>query len=233
MSIRLALGVPKAGKTLALQDMVHDAALDGHTLFVRDLAGEWRQEDPEAPGRPNPRWRDAPPELVDAPDPDSGDLLSELEEHRDAGGRVVLFGWPWEGRDIAQCCLDVGNVNYVDDEIDTTATYTDAWEENPIREFAHRGRHLPNAEGVIGKVHVFGACRRPQSLHIDVTSLADEVMLFRVQGHRTIKRVLDEGWIDQSMVDELRTLPNLHFFKWESTGEIHRGFIEGFEGGAS
>jgi len=227
MSIRLALGVPGAGKSLALQDMVRDGSREGHVYFVPDRAGEWA--DTLIDGvTPNPRWRGDPPNILYAPPPQNEKAVPELDWYkqiRDAGNAVVLFPHPWEARAVAAIAKDVGGVVFCDDEIDLLATYQ-SWLDNPLRDFCHRGRHLPDVDGIPREVHIFGAARRPQNLHTDVTNLADEVLIFRVQGKNTLKRLVDEGMLEESMVPEARTMPNFHYFLWKATGEITRGVLE-------
>jgi len=166
--------------------------------------------------------------LVTAPPPPTDGTPVDLEwyrEQRDTGGRAVLFSWPWEPRQVAELARQVGDVTYADDEIDLLATYTD-WLNNPLRDFCHRGRHLPDVEGIARKVNIFGAARRPQNLHTDVTALADEVLIFRVQGEGTLKRLVREGMLREEHVYAASTLPNFHYFLWRSTGEISRGILQ-------
>jgi len=228
MSIRLALGVPGAGKSLALQDMVRDGSREGHVYFVPDRAAEWSATELDGV-TPNVRWRGDPPNIVYAPPPQHEKEVIDLDwykEIRDTGNAVVLFPYPWEARDVARIAQQVGGVVYCDDEIDLLATYQ-AWLDNPVRDFVHRGRHLPDVDGIPREVHIYGAARRPQNLHTDVTSMADEVLIFRVAGSRTLKRLVDEGMLTEEMVPEARTMPNFHYFLWKSTGEITRGVLEG------
>lgn len=225
MSVRLALGVPAAGKTIALQDMVADACAAGHVAFVTDFAGEWAETD--ADGLPNQRWRGSPPPIFYAPPPPGEGGEVDLEWFigvRDAGNAAVLFQYPWEAAQVADVAKKVGGVIYVDDEIDLLAVYS-GWPDNPLRDFCHRGRHLPDHEGTPREVHVLGAARRPQNLHTDVTNLADEVLIFRVQGKNTLKRLVEEGMLTDELVAEAKALPNFHYFLWRSTGEIERGVL--------
>lgn len=104
------------------------------------------------------------------------------------------------------------------------------WEENPLREFIHRGRHMLNEEKAITKMHVFGAARRPSNLHTDLTSMADEVFTFRIQGKNTLKRVVDEGYILPEHVNTARTMDNLDYFKWTSGGRITAGYMKCIHG---
>jgi len=229
MATTLVFGVPGAGKTVLLQDMVHDFCLVGWTCLIKDQAGEWAAHD--ADGKENPRWRGAPPQLVEiGVGPDNLDAATaavrELRDSVQPGeqGFAVLFPYPWEGAEIAEVTRRVGDVVIVDDEIDLCCTYTD-WENNPYRDFFHRGRHLPDEFGVPRVIQVLGAARRPQNLHIDATSLADTVYVFRVQGSRTIARLESDAVLTRELSPRVRLFPNFHFIKWESSGEITEGVL--------
>lgn len=234
--IGLALGVPRMGKTQALLDYVGSHALTNR-FFVVDRAGDWvcaTKEGEEDRWR-GIRWKEWNPRLGmltqrilpgaqpvatdrpwfgEAPPPDQ-DLASWARGLPASG--VFRFGWPWEGPEVAQLAKDVGDVTYVDDELDLVALH-ESWKTNPLRDFCHRGRHLPNLQGKVGEVHLLGAARRPQSLHIDVTSLADWVMVFRVQGHRTLQRLLDDRILDPGEEETARQLEPYHFKLWEASG---------------
>lgn len=226
--IELWYGVPGSGKTTAMIGFV-GAHADEQRFFVVDRVGEWDVADPDEPGALNPRWRG-----VHAP-------FFRLERSRGAVQQfyweweanewqavesprgpwprgVYLFQHPWEGLEVAALARDVGNVVYVDDEIDTVATVR-GWQENPVRDMVHRGRHMPNAQGVVGQLHILGACRRPQSLHVDMTAMCDQAMIFRCQGHRTLGRLLDDSMITEDEWNRIRTLPNLRYKLWKATGE--------------
>ena len=212
MSIRLFIGVPGAGKTLAMQDYTRALCASGWPCLVIDRADEWRADD-------NPRWRGHPPEVRDVPHTtDLGKLAEDLEGEKG----VLRFNAPWEPLDVAHVANLLGNTVYVDDEIDLAAVYV-GWRENPIRNMVHRGRHLPNMRGIPSEVHILGAARRPQNLHTDLTSMADEVMLFRVNGAATLKRVVQEGYVEDP--DEVVTLPNLDYVLWKSDGTRTPGRI--------
>lgn len=234
--IGLAIGLPKMGKTQALQDYVGAHALQNR-FFVVDRTDDWKDD--------SHRWRGIKwkvwsrhiarvaaaagittlplttdrPWYSDAPAPGHGAL--EWAKKLPATG-VFRFGWPWEGADVAQLTADVGNATYVDDEIDFTALPS-GWERNPLREFAHRGRHLPNADGVMGQVHVLGAARRPQNMHIDLTTLADFVWIFRIRGHRTLERLVHDSLLLPEELDQVRELPPQHFRFWTVDGETSWG----------
>lgn len=232
MSIVLAMGVPRAGKTLALQYMVRDAVDAGHVCYVVNRCGDW---DPDSE-----RWAGhVPPcayvqELVEQYGGDEADALHELREAR--RGCMVLFPWPHDGVTVAELARRVGDVVFVDDELDLTAPLNGRWAPSekdplghPLRDFAHRGRHLPNERGDVTDNHIWGASRRPQNLHTDLTQLVDEALLFRLRGRKTWQRVEAEGWLDEpEHLDALKTLPNLHYFLWRSTGEVNPGVLEGY-----
>jgi len=214
VSIRLFLGVPGAGKTLAMQDYVRAHAHE-HAFYVVDRAGEWGPENLQ-------RWRGAPPVTYYVAHGDIEKTSRELLENHAPG--VYLFGHPWEGEEVAQVAANVGNVVFTDDEIDLVATYR-GWPDNALRSMCHRGRHLPNLLGEPCELHILGAARRPQNLHTDVTSLADEVVVFRVQGEKTIDRLVNEGILEPRDIEKARTQPNFEYVLWRSTGERAHGKI--------
>lgn len=232
MAITLALGVPKAGKTLALQYMVREAVELNHVCYVVDRCDDW------APG--SERWNgDCPPCAYadELPGIFGGDVKEALHELRESGrGCMVLFPWPYDGVMVAELARAVGDVIFVDDELDLTAPLNGRWAPSdkdptghPLRDFTHRGRHLPNERGDVTDNHIWGASRRPQNLHTDLTHLVDELLLFRLRGRKTWQRVEAEGWLDEpEHLAELRTLPNLHYFLWRSTGEVERAQLAGY-----
>lgn len=228
---QLWLGVEGSGKTQGMQDHVA-ADVSGNCFFVRDFRNDWAATN--AYGQPNPRWRGAVPRMWSAPPPPVTDELRRgLEVARHEGG-IVRFPHPWTPRQVAQLALDVGDVVLVDDEIDELATYTE-WEDNPVREIIHRGRGTPDANGVIREVHLLGAARRAQNIHIDLASLATSVCVFHPQGKRTIGRCLDEEWLTAEQVPIAQSfavtrpggpyVPVFEFFLWERGGHRSRGFI--------
>lgn len=213
--ITLFVGMPGTGKTQAMMDFVREQS-STHRFLVPDRAGEWGEHHPEAPGQPNPRWRGKPPPLVHVPleiagDPDAA--FAWFEEQPPAG--VFLFGHPWEGLDVAAVCTAIGNCVYADDEIDLVAQLG-GWKDNPLREVVHRGRHLPNAQGEVCKVAILGACRRPANLHPDLSAMAEQAFIYRVQGKLTLNRLREDSWIEDEEWETVRTLPNLHFRHWPS-----------------
>ncbi len=222
--IQLFYGVPGAGKTTAMQALVL-AQRESQTFFVMDFAGEWGPVSKDDPDKPNPAWRGVDPEgwlhIVDE---------EMVERYREGGALdwmtgedpwppgVYLFQWPWEGEEVAELAKGIGDVVYVDDEIDRTAIQG-TWLDNPLRDFVHRGRHMPNNDGIPCELHIMGACRRPQNLATDLTSMADEVYIFRVQGHRTFKRLVDDNMIDQGEIQPISLFKNFQCKLWKSTGE--------------
>lgn len=220
MSVRLFLGVPGAGKTQAMCDFT--SAHREHTFFVVDRANEW------ADGT-SPRWRGKQPKTIevqftDVTDDDS--LRSTVNWVRENSPAMFIFGPHWkEPLDVAHLARSCGDCTYVDDEIDLVATYK-TWLQSPLRDFVHRGRHLPDIDGVPRELHILGAARRPQNLHTDLTSMADEVMCFRVAGKHTLKRIEEEGYVTDEMLPTVRLMPNFQFFLWKNTGEIQAGMLD-------
>lgn len=226
MAFKFWLGVEGSGKTQGMMDYV--AADAENCFFVCDGRGEWGPHDRY--GNPNPRWRGAVPRMWCAPPPPLTDELRRgLEAARHQGG-IVRFPWPWTGREVAQLAIDVGDVVLVDDEIDETATYVD-WEENPIRDIIHRGRHVADDAGAIREVHLLGAARRAQNIHIDLTQLASAVCMFHLQGKRTLSRCLEEEWLLPEQVPEVQAFKTgdearaFEFFLWERGNHRSRGFV--------
>lgn len=230
--IGLCMGVPKMGKTQALLDYV-GAHAHSHRFFVVDRANDWAFDGGRWRGTQFHWWssdilsllgvavnRKGRAWYADAPPPDAAHLQQWLAGLPDTG--VFRFGWPWEGSAVAQLVKDVGSTTYVDDEIDFVAL-TGGWGTNPLRDFCHRGRHLPNLEGKIGEVHILGAARRPQSMHIDVTTLADWVMVFRVKGHRTWQRLVDDHILEEEEVEEVEHLEPYRYKLWSASGESSWG----------
>lgn len=217
MSVNLWVGVPGAGKTQGMMDAVAKQAKT-HLFIVSSHAGEW--EDLTAP-----RWRGMGKKLPIysiGVGPDKRDTV--VQDLLDAHAGVFIFGYGWEPIDVAMVTRDVGNAVYVNDEIDLFATYKN-WEENPLRDFVHRGRHLRNINGDVCTCDIYGAARRVQNLHTDLTSMADEVMVFRSQGKHTIKRLVEEGYIEDEEVSHVRSMPNMQFCGWRSSGEKFYGRI--------
>lgn len=220
--IKLFVGVPGGGKTLAMQDLIRMLNRESRLgCAVLDRTSDWGLLDKD--GKKNIRWRGDPPNIVELT-PDAGDdsIRRALTDARDKGSTVVfkLF----EAWQIGRWVQAIGDLVYCDDEIDLTARSKD-WLLNPLRSFVHTGRHLPDEEGYPREVHILGACRRVQNIHTDLTEMADEVMIFRSQGKNTIKRMLDEGWISDEMVERVKTQPNLHYVKWESNGTTASGHL--------
>lgn len=211
--INLWIGWPGTGKTTTMMRYVqqHSAV---HRFFVVDRAAEWGLTLDD--GSRNPRWEgtptlhEVPAELREA-DPEKA--LEWFDQQPEAG--IFLFRFPWEGLEVAELVRQVGNAVYTDDEIDLVGT-RGKWEQNPLRDITHRGRHLPNARGEICEAHICGAARRPQSLHADLSAIAEQAFIFRVQGKLTLDRLRADSWIEDAEWDTIRNLPNLHFRHWPS-----------------
>lgn len=225
--IGLAIGLPKHGKTQVLQDYVNAHALQNR-FFWSDKTEDTPRDSYRWRGT---KWKDWNPRLArvlrfagitslpvatdrpwfgDAPPP-GPDALRWAESLPTTG--VFRFGYPWTGLEVAQLAVDVGNVTIVDDEIDFMALHA-GWNNNPLREVCHRGRHLPNRHGVMGEVHVLGAMRRPQNCHIDLTTLADFVWMFRTRGFRTLQRLVDDSLIQPEELEQVKSLPKFHYRLW-------------------
>jgi len=217
--ISLWLGMPGCGKTTHMRDLVSKAAYEKWGCAVIDRASEWTEE--------NAGWRGNPPP-IDIASTDIAEATKQLVEAREHG-RVVLFQAPWESIDVAELVASVGDLIFADDEIDLVATNNSvggrSWFQNPLRNFIHRGRHLPDAEGVPREVHIFGAARRPQNLHTDLTSMASQVFVYRCNGVNTLKRIRDENYVNEDQLREVPLLPNFECFMWKEDGSITRGSI--------
>lgn len=211
--ISLWIGWPGTGKTTNMMDFVRQQA-HVQRFMVVDRAFEWGAELED--GSPNPRWRGAPPKtLVEVPPNlrDSGEAPEWFEEQPETG--VYLFRDPWNGHDVGGLCVQLGEAVYVDDEIDLAGTRS-GWDHNPLRDIVHRGRHLINYAGERTQCHILGAARRPQSLHTDLSAIADQAFIFRVQGKLTLDRLRADSWIEDTEWDGIRNLPNLHYRHWPS-----------------
>jgi hypothetical protein len=64
-----------------------------------------------------------------------------------------------------------------------------------------------------------GAARRPQSLHIDVTSLADQAFIFRVKGRRTWTRLVDDLILSEEEVPTVAQLRPYAYKLWTASGD--------------
>lgn len=242
--IGLALGLPNMGKTQALQDYCAASALQNR-FFIVDRTGDWAADSPRWRGEKWKEWTARHAQVARVAGITSLPLTTERPwfARAPAPGRheswasslpmtgIFVFPHPWEGADVAQLVKDLGNGVYVDDEIDFTALQA-GWPKNPLRDFAHRGRHLPNAAGVVGEVHVLGAARRAQSLHIDMTTLADFVWIFRLKGARTLERLVDDGLLTDDELPRIRELPQTCFKFWQGTGDSSWGQLTPYAGSA-
>lgn len=199
MSVILVYGVPGSGKSVLLHSLVASQAHE-QRFFVIDHAEEWG-EDAE-------HWLGRVPRPVTV-----FEQGSKLPDEWPDTGVFVFRGW--EPGDIANIALELGWTVFVDDEIDTTGGKKD-WQVNPLREFVHRGRHITNKNGEICEVHLMGACRRPQSLHTDLSSLADQIYVFRVNGHLTLQRLRMDSTIEDEAWDSVRMLGRGSYLHWPS-----------------
>lgn len=204
--ITLAYGVPGSGKSTLLHDLV-SAQHKVHRFFVNDHEAGW--------GPDGFCWRGKPPKIhqvIERPEEMEPLFDKDPDEFEEAG--VWVFRGI-EGDDIAQLAAHVGDVAYVDDELDLLARRK-GWDDSGLRQIVHQGRHVENGNGEFCRLHLFGACRRPQNLHTDVTDLADEVYLFRLQGRRTLERLVADSMIEDEDWDEVRNLENFNFIHWPS-----------------
>lgn len=207
--IVLAYGKPGTGKTTFLHDFVREnsKATPGYRWLIVDHADEWTSG--------AVHWRGAPPPKIEVVEQDS-----EREPDLSEPGIYVFPGW--EGIDVARLAIEWGNAVYVDDEIDLCARRSQVqgigWDESPLRRIVHQGRHLVNRDGDVTTCHLLGAARRPQSLHTDVSEQADHVAVFRIQGKRTLDRLLGDSHIEEEDWELIRTLPTFHYREWP-TGE--------------
>lgn len=198
MAIQLMYGLPGMGKTTLMHDLIR-AQATVLRWFVVDHAAEWG---PEAL-----HWRGKAPEIHVMP------LGEDIPSDMPDTGVFVFQGW--EGNDVANVAVSLGNCVYVDDEIDLVARRK-GWETSALRNIVHRGRHLVADDGEVTECHIMGACRRPQNLHTDLTDLADQVYIFRVQGNRTLQRLQSDSMIEDEEWDTIRTLPKFACRHWPS-----------------
>lgn len=226
MAISLFFGVPGCGKTLGMQNTVAMLS-EEWPCFTVESTHEWHVNDID--GNPNPRWRGNPPRIFTIEKGTVEEVYPAIREAvREVGGGVYLFPRVdnWTPFEVATLAGMIGDCYFCDDEIDRFAVYR-GWEDNPLREFVHRGRHTMNAEGIPSEVHVLGAARRIQNVHTDLTAMADEAFIFRSQGKRTLSRILEEGYLEaDEQIQRVRALPDLSFFRWRNDGTIIEGHIE-------
>lgn len=197
--IVLAYGMPGFGKTLLLHQLVREQP--GYQYFVVDRTGDWSPSAEHWSGRPpkNLYTFHAPKDLPRDGFPDEG-----------------VFVFPgWENETVAQMCIDNAPAVLVDDELDLAGGKVGSWEKNPMREFIHRGRHVKNKFGKYAEVHLFGACRRPQSLHTDF-GLATEVYIFRCQGDATLNRLRADAFIRDEEMERIQNLERFECRHWPS-----------------
>lgn len=198
--IFLAYGLPGMGKTLWMHDFAK--AQPEQLFIVNDHAAEW--------GPDAAHWRGKPPASIQIFE--GSQQLPKPEDIPDSG-IIVIRGR--EAGEIATLVKEKGFATYVDDELDFAAGRK-GWLESPLREIVHQGRHLENAAGEFTRCHIIGACRRPQSLHTDVTDIVDEVYIFRLQGSRTLERLKSDSMIEDEDWDAIRNMEKFHFKHWPS-----------------
>lgn len=222
--INLFSGVPGAGKTQMIIELMM-AQKHAMTYLVRNSTGDF--SDPHSP-----RWRGRDPSLIFV-QPTEDAIPEEFEEHNPG---IYVFNEPWEAWQIASLGIRMGWCTYVDDEIDLTAVYK-GWIDNPLRNYCHRGRHAKNDEGAFAELHIYGGMRRIQNVHTDLSSMADQIFVFRSQGKQTMKRLTDEGIIEPSHVEMVRTfqggkddngqlLPYMEFLLWKNSGTHSFGKLD-------
>lgn len=197
--IILAYGVPGTGKSTLLHDLVRKQA-HLHRFFVVDHEAGW--------ARGGIHWRGAAPSNL---------FLIDKKTRLPPVGQLpptgVFVFRNWEPLDVARLVVEHGDTVFVDDEIDFCAR-RQGWESSPLRLIVHQGRHLPNAAGEVSECHIMGACRRPQNLASDLSELASEVYIFRIQGDLTLSRLVRDDHLSDSELDMVRNLPNfqcVHF----------------------
>ena len=198
--ITLIYGMPGYGKTLWMHDFIR--AHPDHLFIVNDHAAEW--------GPDAAHWRGSPPSTVQVFEPN--DEMPQPEDLPDSG--IIVIRGKEHGQ-ISNLVMEKGNATYVDDELDFAAR-REGWNDSPLRYIVHQGRHLPNKAGEYTQCNIIGACRRPQSLHTDITDIVDEVYIFRIQGNRTLQRLLADSMIEDSEWDIIRVMPKFHFRHWPS-----------------
>jgi hypothetical protein len=196
--IVLAYGMPGSGKSTLLHDLVA-AQFDVQRFFVNDHEAQW--------GPDGVHWRGRPPPIHMIYK--GGQLPEPLPETG-----VFVFR-NWEPRDVAQLATLKGWTTYVDDELDKSGR-KQGFDTSPLRAIANEGRHLATERGEYTEVHILGACRRPQKLHNDLSELAQEVYVFRCQGTRTLRRLLEDNHIEDEDLEQVPSLPNFRCRHWPS-----------------
>jgi hypothetical protein len=200
--IVLLYGLPGYGKTTLLRSMVKVYA-QTHLLMVKDHALEW--------GPQSPAWRGRPPENLWMADAET--IRKTPVEELPATG--VLVFQQATAAEVVALAVDKAPAVYVDDEIDVLARRK-GWDDSPLKEIVHRGRHAMNENESPCEVHLLGACRRPQSLHTDLTDMVNEVYIFRVRGSRTLNRLVDDSLLEGDDVLRVRNLDKGQVFHSES-----------------
>lgn len=213
--IDLAYGMPGTGKSTLLHDLVR---IQAHVklFFVKDRDASW--------GPDAFHWRGVGTQLpINVYYKGDGQwersYKAFLKGNRDAipyAGILVFRNY--EAYEVAQFVKDIGDATYVDDEIDNTAR-VQGWLESPLRAIVHEGRHLTNALGDICKAHIYGACRRPQNIHKDLTDIADQIYVFRIQGSRTLNRIKEDSTAPDEELTQIQDLPKFNF--WYYPGKTY------------
>jgi hypothetical protein len=201
--IVLCYGLPGMGKSTLLHDMIR--AQPEQTFFIVDHELGW--------GPDSIHWRGNPPEHLTIYGPDDLPKLQELKPEEFAPGCYVFRNV--EPLDVAALACAKGWVTFVDDEIDMIGQRA-GWNDSPLRLMIHQGRHLINEAGEPSEVHIYGACRRPQNLHTDLTDLVSEVFCFRIHGDNTLGRMKRDAVFDADQWDTIRNLPKFHCWHWPS-----------------
>jgi GTPase SAR1 family protein len=200
--IVIAYGLPGTGKSTLLHDLVRVQA-STQRFFVVDYDASW--------GPDAFHWRGKAPEPMFVFYKGDGQWEAMCKEGVPESGVFVFRSY--DAQDVASFVKMLGNATYVDDEIDKTARRM-GWLESPLRAIVHEGRHLVNARGDICTAHIMGACRRPQNIHTDITDIADQIYVFRVQGNRTLGRLLADNTIEPEQWETVRNLPKFNFWYW-------------------
>lgn len=199
--IIIAQGLPGTGKSTLLHDLVR-AQAHAQRFFVVDNEFQW--------GPDGVHWRGQPP-------PNLWVLYrnSELPEIDELPPTGVFVFRGWDPLKVAELVCLRGHTVYVNDEIDKCAKEK-GWDDSPLRDICHEGRHLENERGEYTACHIIGAIRRAQNVHTDLFELADEVYVFRSKGLNTLKRLLQENIIEESDIDLVRELPDFHCLHYPS-----------------
>ncbi len=168
-------------------------------FFVRDGDFSW--------GTDAAHWRGRPPAgLLEF----YKELPQELPEHGVFAFRGI------DGREVAAHATRLGCAVYVDDEIDK-AGRKEGFDNSALRDIVNEGSHILSPdESAIHSVHILGAARRPQKLHNDLSEMADEVFIFRINGSQTLQRLEGDNHLEPQERERIVTLPKFHFKRWRN-----------------